>query len=90
VCASYAEHPIDRLRRAGVPVSVNTDDPALLGTALEDEYAAVGTAFAWGHQDYLQLAANSIEAAFCSPAAKASLRARLARFAAGPATAPRG
>ena len=23
-----AAHPIDRLRRAGVPVSVNTDDPA--------------------------------------------------------------
>ncbi len=28
---SLAEHPIERLRRAGVPVSVNTDDPALLG-----------------------------------------------------------
>ena len=35
VYRSIQEHPIERLRRAGVPVSVNTDDPALLGASLE-------------------------------------------------------
>ena len=31
---SMAEHPLDRLRRAGVAVSVNTDDSSLLRVTL--------------------------------------------------------
>src|SRR5206468_8321790 len=38
-------HPIEALRRAGVPVSVNTDDPALLRTDLVDEYARAARVF---------------------------------------------
>lgn len=33
VYASIEDHPIDRLRRAGVVVSISTDDPVLLGAA---------------------------------------------------------
>jgi adenosine deaminase len=39
VYAAIDAHPIDRLRRAGVAVSLNTDDPVLLGASLEGEYA---------------------------------------------------
>ena len=39
VYPSIESHPIDRLRRAGVAVSLNTDDPALLGASLVGEYA---------------------------------------------------
>ena len=39
VYAAIEEHPIDRLRRAGVVVSINTDDPVLLGASLVGEYA---------------------------------------------------
>ncbi|HLY54459.1 MAG TPA: adenosine deaminase, partial [Stellaceae bacterium] len=42
-----AAHPIDRLRQAGVRVSVNTDDPALLGIGLVDEYRRCAEAFGW-------------------------------------------
>ena len=31
VHAAIEAHPIDRLRRAGVVVSINTDDPVLMG-----------------------------------------------------------
>ena len=34
VYAAIVLHPIDRLRRAGVVVSLNTDDPMLLGASL--------------------------------------------------------
>lgn len=35
---SYAEHPIKRLVAAGCAVTINSDDPALFGTSLSDEY----------------------------------------------------
>lgn len=42
VYPSIAEHPIERLRKAGVRVSLNTDDPALLGASLVGEYGLAG------------------------------------------------
>jgi adenosine deaminase len=39
VVASLEEHPIRRLRDAGVLVTVNTDDPKMFGNSLAEEYA---------------------------------------------------
>jgi len=61
---SLAEHPIDRLRRAGVPVTLNTDDPGLKGLRLEQVYAAVGNAFGWTTDVYRSIARMSFDAAF--------------------------
>ncbi len=77
---SLAEHPIDRLRRAGVAVSINTDDPALLEVALEDEYAACAAAFDWSDEDVRGIARTSIEASFASAAIKDNLLAELAAW----------
>ncbi len=77
---SLAEHPIERLRRAGVPVSVNTDDPALLGVSLEQEYATCAAAFGWSHEDVRAIARTSIEASFAPPAIKRDLLAELAAW----------
>src|SRR5882672_11085005 len=68
VYASLAAHPIDRLRRAGVPVSINTDDPALLGARLEDEYAGCAATFGWSAADVRGIAHTSIEASFADAA----------------------
>jgi len=35
---TLAEHPVRRLYDAGVPITLNTDDPALFGSSLRDEY----------------------------------------------------
>jgi adenosine deaminase len=72
-------HPIDRLRRAGVPVSINTDDPVLLGASLVGEYALCSEAFGWSDGALRSLARNSIDASFAS----ADIKARLTRALSG-------
>jgi adenosine deaminase len=73
VYATIEDHPIDRLRRAGVVVSINTDDPALLGASLEGEYAMCRSAFGWSDEDVRALARNSIDASFANADIKANL-----------------
>ncbi len=77
---TLGEHPIELLRRAGVPVSVNTDDPALLRTDLAAEYARTADAFAWDKETCRGVAETSIRASFASDALKASLLEALARW----------
>jgi adenosine deaminase len=64
VYASLGEHPIDRLRQAGVAVSVNTDDPSLLATTLPREYAICAGQFGWDDEILRDIAATSIRASF--------------------------
>ena len=59
-------HPIERLRRAGVGVSINADDPALLDTCLEHEYALCRDQFSWSDDD-VRAAAEAASAALSEP-----------------------
>ncbi|GAB3761658.1 adenosine deaminase [Ramlibacter monticola] len=80
VYPSLEDHPIERLRRAGVPVSINTDDPALLDTTLEREYALCAQTFGWDDAVLRDLARTSIEASFADAGLKSELLGRLARW----------
>ena len=80
VCRSMQEHPIERLRQAGVAVSVNTDDPALLDTSLEREYALCRDTFDWSDDDVWSVARTSIDASFANDDVKARLREALSRW----------
>lgn len=80
VVPTLAEHPIDRLRRAGVPVSINTDDPGLLGTTLPREYAICREQFGWSDAVVAELAGNSIAASFASQELKARLLENLTHW----------
>jgi adenosine deaminase len=80
VYPSIEDHPIDRLRRAGVAVSINTDDPALLGTSLEREYALCRDAFAWPDDVLRSVAGTSIDASFANADVKQRLHAALSRW----------
>jgi len=68
-----AAHPLERLRKAGVPVSVNTDDPALLATDLPGEIGGCAAAYGWDKETCRAVAATSINASF----ANADIKARL-------------
>lgn len=75
-----AEHPIERLRQAGVPVSLNTDDPALLQIDLPEEYRRAAKTFDWSQDICADLAATSIRASFAEDDLKADLLKRLATW----------
>ena len=64
IVPSLAEHPIDALRVAGVPVSVNTDDPAFLANDLVSEYAICAQAFGWSDDVITGVTQSSLDACF--------------------------
>jgi len=64
--ADRQSHPLDALRRAGVAVSINTDDPAFMGSDLVSEYTATARAYDWDVAIVRQVVRTSIEASFCA------------------------
>jgi adenosine deaminase len=77
VAPSIAAHPVERLRRAGVRVSVNTDDPLLFGTTMTAEYDVCAQSFDWDHGVLAQIARTSIESCFAAPERVSELLALL-------------
>jgi len=66
--ASLAEHPVRKLFDAGVPIILNTDDPALFECTLESEYELAARAFGFTTAELSAIAANSLQYAFSSSA----------------------
>jgi aminodeoxyfutalosine deaminase len=61
---SLAEHPVRRLYDAGVPIILNTDDPALFGCTLTGEYELARREFGFTEEELAQLTRNSFEYSF--------------------------
>ena len=72
-CMDLQEHPVRRYFDAGLMVTLNSDDPALFGSRLEDEYSLVQQHFGFTEEHLRELAANSIEASFLPPERKVML-----------------
>ena len=68
-------HPLVHLDAAGCIVTIDTDDPALFGTTITDEYAYVAELAGVGAA--LRFAANAVDASFAAPERKAALHQRL-------------
>ena len=73
----FASHPVEQLRQHGIRVSVGTDDPALLGTSLTEEYARLVETFGWEDEVLSAVARTSIEASFAPPEVKQDLLEQL-------------
>ncbi len=68
---SLAAHPVRRLFDAGVPVVLNTDDPALFRTTLMDEYRLAAGCFGFTGEELAVVAANGLRHAL-APGARAA------------------
>ena len=74
---SWIDHPIDRLYRAGVSLSVGTDGRMLTPTTLIAEYEALERVFHGGAQEFSTTNLAALDAAFIHDAAKKPLRETL-------------
>ncbi|MEL6913635.1 MAG: adenosine deaminase [Pseudomonadota bacterium] len=79
VYPSLAAHPIQKLRARGVRVTVSTDDPPFFDTTMTREYEGLERAFGWGAEDFAELNANALAAAFCDDDTRAEIAKRLER-----------
>ena len=77
VAPSFERHPIDGLRKAGVRVSLNTDDPELLGIDLAGEYRRAAVTFGWDAEDLAAIARTSIESSFADEGRRKQMLERL-------------
>ncbi|GAA5070572.1 adenosine deaminase [Roseibacterium beibuensis] len=77
VCPGWSAHPIQRLRDRGVKVTVSTDDPPFFHTTMTAEYENLAATFGWGEEDFAEINATAIDAAFCDEATKDKIRKKL-------------
>lgn len=70
-------HPIARLRDAGVPVTVSTDDPPFFHTTMTQEYESLEQCFGWGEEDFKALNKMALDAAFCDAETKSAIEQRI-------------
>jgi aminodeoxyfutalosine deaminase len=77
VVPDLAVHPLPALVAAGVPVSINTDDPPMFGTDLNHEYAAAADLLGLDEAGVADLARAAVRGAFLPPAERAGLLAEI-------------
>ncbi|MEV4269441.1 adenosine deaminase [Micromonospora aurantiaca (nom. illeg.)] len=82
---SLDAHPLPRLVEAGVPVSINSDDPPMFGTTLNDEYAVAARLLRLGPDGVAALAREAVAAAFLAPAEQARITAEIDAYLASAA-----
>ena len=63
---SLAEHPIKAMHQAGVVVTVNSDDPPMFGTSLNQEYAVAADLLGLDESGVAYLARTAVRASFAT------------------------
>ena len=77
ISREFAEHAVDELYRAGVPLSINTDTRTITNITLTEEYRNLQEHFGWTSADLLACNQAAIDAAFVEESIKRELRERL-------------
>jgi aminodeoxyfutalosine deaminase len=80
---SLAEHPLPALVEAGLVVTVNSDDPPMFGTTLNQEYAVAARLLGLDAAKVAELARAGVDASFLPAPQKARIRAEIDAYLAG-------
>jgi len=76
-CLPISAHPVRSYFDAGLMITLNSDDPAMFGSNLVQEYALAQSRFEFTNEHLRELAANSIEASFLPAERKVELLRRI-------------
>ena len=72
---SLEAHPLPRLLKAGVRVTLNTDDPTIFNITLSEEYALLQRTFGLTLADFRRANLHAVNAAFVDEEQRSALRA---------------
>ncbi len=75
--AQFEDHPMPRFLEAGLTVTLNSDDPAMFGTSLEEEFVRAAQSFNLSRETLTLLCRNAVDASFLSEDRKQILRDQL-------------
>jgi adenosine deaminase/aminodeoxyfutalosine deaminase len=78
---SLADHPLPALVAAGVPVTINSDDPPMFATTINHEYAVAAELLRLDASGVADLARSAVRASFFDDAGKAALLAEIDAYA---------
>ncbi len=73
VLGRLEDHPLPALLRAGLVVTLNSDDPAMFGTSLKREFSLAAKHFGLSREQITGLCENAIRAAFLTESERQSL-----------------
>jgi adenosine deaminase len=80
---TLADHPLPAMRNAGLLVTINTDDPAMMGLDLGEEYRRVGAAHGLDLAALGRLAVEGIESTWLDDTDRRTLSAEFSAVLAG-------
>ena len=75
--SSLDRHPIDRLLKQGVKVTVSTDCRTVSNTTVTSEFGLLMSQFGWGLNEFWKCQINAAEAAFVTDELRSELRSLL-------------
>lgn len=79
-CGRPEDHPLRNYFESGLMVTLNSDDPALFGSNLADEYLLAHKQYGLTLEHLRELAGNSIEASFLPDGRKLELLRRVEQY----------
>ena len=79
--AAIADHPITAFVDAGVTVTVNSDDPPMFGTSLNQEYEIAAGLLDLDEAGVAELARTAVRASFAEESVKTRLLAEIDAYA---------
>ena len=77
------EHPLKEFVQAGVLVTINSDDPPMFGTDLNNEYAVAARLLGLDEHGLADLAKNAVDAAFLDEAGKRRIKDEIDTYTSG-------
>ncbi|MGC5362793.1 adenosine deaminase [Streptomyces sp. DT24] len=80
--ADLDAHPVKEMVAAGVLVTINSDDPPMFGTDLNNEYAVAARLLDLDERGLADLAKNAVDASYLDPAGKRKLASEIDTYTA--------